>query len=141
MGQAGQLFPRFPPLLPALALSAVALGSDNFSCKTKTFFKGNKQIHASTRGFVGLGFFLLVFFSPPLKYTNLLFYFATKVSGGKNTKNKNQPKPKTPARVSVRSSNTAQPAILFTPKLSFLPSRSPRVNFSFKPSPKCAIPP
>lgn len=86
MGQAGQLFPRFPPLLPALALSAVALGSDNFSCKTKTFFKGNKQIHASTRGFVGLGFFLLVFFSPPLKYTNLLFYFATKVSGGKKYK-------------------------------------------------------
>lgn len=42
VGQAGQLFPRFPPLLPALTLSAVALGSDNFisqQLQKKNFFQ------------------------------------------------------------------------------------------------------
>lgn len=110
-----------------LTLSAVALGSDNFisqRLQNKNFFSKeiSRSTHPPTQGLFVVGFLYSFFFFSNTQTKP--FYFAIKVSA----KKKNQT-----ARVSVLSRNTEQPVILFTPKLSFLQSCSPRVNFSFKP--------
>lgn len=102
VGRAGQLFPRFPPPLPALALSAVALGSDNFisqQLQNKKLF--SKEISRSAhppRGLWVRAFLLFVGFFPPLKYINLVFYFAIKVLGGKKNQTKNPSKNQKPTK-------------------------------------------